>query len=386
LLLGRALRGFVDGYVAVLLPAYLLELGLGGWQVGVLATATLFGSALATLALGAWGHRLAGRALLAGAALLMAATGFSFASASAFWPLLLIAFIGTLNPSSGDVSVFLPLEQARLAACGESRTRVALLARYSLAGTLFAATGALAAALPDLLATQFAWPRLDLLRGMFVLYGIAGLLLWTLYRRLPTSPAARNDTAPLSHSRRIVWRLALLFSIDSFGGGLIVNALLSLWLMQRFGLSLTAAGSFFFWAGLGTAASQLAAPRLAQRIGLVNTMVWTHIPASLCLAAAALAPSAAFALTLLVLRALLSQMDVPARGALVLSLVRPEERTAAASFTAVPRSLASAAAPALGGALFAAGWPAAPLLLCAALKIGYDLALWKSFRHHEPRP
>jgi len=350
-------------------------------QVGLLATATLLGSALATLAVGAWGHRFHHRNLLLGAALLMAATGFAFATGSTFWPLLVIAFVGTLNPSSGDVSLFLPLEHARLAEAAHDEARTALFARYSLLGALFAAFGALAAGFPEHLVVLGGMNRLDALRVMFVLYGLIGCTVWLLYRRLP-EPIAEEQQAPmpLGASRRIVMRLAALFSVDSFAGGLVVNSLLALWLFQRFDMSLTAAGTFFFWAGLLTAISQLLAPRLASRIGLLNTMVFTHIPASLCLIGAAFVPSVETALGLLLLRSLLSQMDVPARGAFVMAVVTPGERAAAASFTAVPRSLASAISPTLGGAMFAAGLLAAPLVACGVLKIAYDLALWRAFR------
>jgi MFS family permease len=381
LLIGRALRAFADGYVAVLLPVYLLALGFQTLEVGVLATGTLLGSALTTLAVGAWGHRFPSRRLLLGAALLMAFTGFAFATGSAFWLLLLIAFIGTLNPSSGDVSLFLPLEHARLAEAAQGTARTALFARYSLLGALFAAVGALAVALPDRLVLLFGISRIEAIRVMFLLYGLVGLSVWWLYRRLPESHAEDpQPPKPLDASRGVVLKLATLFSVDAFAGGLVVNSLLALWLFQRFGLSLTTAGTFFFWAGLLTATSQLVAPLLAKRIGLLNTMVFTHIPANLCLIGAAFASGLETALGLLLLRALLSQMDVPARGAFVMSVVTPEERAAAASFTAVPRSLASAISPALGGALFAAGWLAAPLMACGVLKIAYDLTLWRAFQ------
>lgn len=385
LLAARALRAFTDGYVAVLLPAYLLALGLDVWTVGLLSTATLLGSALATLAVGAWGHHFHSRRLLLGAALLMALTGLGFAGFSSFWPLLLIAFVGTLNPSSGDVSVFLPLEHARLAEAAQGDARTALFARYSLTGALCAALGALAAAVPDGLAA-YGIDRLPALRGMFVLYAVVGVTVWLLYLRLPEPPPHELPAAPapLGVSRGIVLRLAALFSLDAFAGGLVVNSLLALWLFQRFGLSLSAAGAFFFWAGLLTAASQLAAPLLARRIGLLNTMVFTHIPANVCLILAALASSLPLALGLLLLRAALSQMDVPTRSAYVMAVVTPPERAAAASFTAVPRSLASALSPTLGGALFASGWLAAPLLACGVLKIAYDLALWRAFRRIRP--
>lgn len=384
LLIARALRAFVDGFICVLLPAYLLALGLGAWEVGAVSAATLLGSATLTLLLGAHGHRFHHRPLLLGAALLMAATGLLFAGLSGFWPLLLVAFVGTLNPSSGDVSVFLPLEHARLAEAAQGHDRTALFARYSLTGALFAAFGALAAALPDWL-TSLGIDRLAALRGMFVLYGGVGLLIWLLYRRLPEPPAHERPAQPqpLGASRHTVFKLAALFSLDAFAGGLVLNSLLALWLFQRFDLSLAAAGQFFFWAGLLTAFSQLAAPWVAKRVGLLNTMVYTHIPANLFLILAALAPTLPVALGLLLARALLSQMDVPTRSAFVMAVVTPPERAAAASFTAVPRSLAAALSPSLGGALFAAGWLAAPLVACGVLKIAYDLAIWRAFRRHE---
>jgi hypothetical protein len=181
----------------------------------------------------------------------------------------------------------------------------------------------------------------------------------------------------------VVWRLAALFSIDSFAGGLVLNSLLALWLFQRYGMSLAAAGAFFFWTGLLSAGSQLLAAPLAKRIGMVNTMVFTHIPSSLFLIGAAFASNVNVALGLLLARAALSQMDVPARGAFVMSVVTPAERPAAASFTAVPRSLASAISPSLTGAMFAAGAMAAPLVACGVLKIAYDLALFAAFRRAE---
>ena len=386
LLTARALRAFADGFVAVLLPAYLLALGHGQLEVGFLSTATLFGSALATLAVGRWGHRYSIRHLMLGAAILMAATGLGFASLSSLWPLLVVAFMGPLNPSGGDVSVFLPLEHTVLATTAPADSRTTVFARYSFVGSIFGAVGALAAAVPDWLANNAGLQMVDALRAMFVVYAAVGLAVWALYLRIPRARADEARPAvPLGPSRAIVWKLAGLFSVDSFAGGLVVNALLALWLFERFGMSLTAAGVFFFWTGLFSAASQLAAPALARRIGLVNTMVFTHIPASLCLIVAALAPSLEVALGFLLIRSALSQMDVPARSAYVMSVVTPPERPAAASFTAVPRSLASAIGPSLTGAMFAAGAFAAPLVVCGALKIAYDLALFAAFRRVEPR-
>jgi MFS family permease len=385
-LAARALRALADGCVAVLLPAYLIALGYGQLEVGLLSTVTLFGSAIATLAVGRWGHRCALRRLLLAAAVLMVATGLGFATLSELWPLLLVAFFGPLNPSGGDVSVFLPLEHTVLAGSVSADARPGLFARYSFLGSIFGALGALAAAAPDWLADGAGWLQVDALRAMFAAYAGIGAIVWVLYLRIPERRAEETRApASLGPSRGIVFRLAALFSVDSFAGGLVINALLALWLFERFGMSLTAAGVFFFWTGSLSALSQLAAPALARRIGLVNTMVFTHIPSSLCLIAAAFAQSLDGALGLLLARSLLSQMDVPARSAYVMSVVTPAERPAAASFTAVPRSLASTVGPSIAGAMFAAGMMSAPLVACGVLKIAYDLALFAGFRKVAPR-
>lgn len=382
ILIGKGLRSFADGYVAVLLPAYLLALGFNQFEVGLLGTLTLAGSALATLAVGSVGHRWPHRRLLLAAALVMAATGIAFASLTSFWPLALIAFVGTLNPSSGDVSVFMPLEQARLANAADGESRTVLFSHYTVTGSLCAAVGALASGLPVWFSTAGGVALLDAMRLMFAGYGSIGAMVWLLYRRLPGNGGqVPLPPTPLGPSRHTVFKLAALFSVDAFAGGLVVNSLLALWLFERFGMSLATAGAFFFWAGLLTTASQWIAPRVAQRIGLLNTMVFTHIPANVCLILAALAPSLEISIALLFARSALSQMDVPTRVAYVMAVVTPPERAAAASFTAVPRSLAAAVSPSVGGALFAAGWLAAPLILCGALKIAYDLALWRAFRH-----
>jgi MFS family permease len=316
----------------------------------------------------------------------MIATGIGFSALASFWPLLIVAFVGTLNPSSGDVSVFLPLEHARLAAHCEPASRTDLFARYALTGALCGAAGALAAGLPEQIDALSGIGHLESLRAMFLLYGLIGVLVWAIYRRMPDEGIEPvGKTAPLTTSRSIVIRLSALFSLDSFAGGLVLNSLLALWLFDKFQLSLTATGSFFFVSGLLGAISQLAAPRLAKQFGMVNTMVFTHIPASLFLIAAAFASDLRWTLALLFARALVSSMDVPARSAFVMSVVEPHERAAAASFTAVPRSLAAAASPLLAGWMFQSGWMSVPLILCGVLKITYDLMLWGAFRSVEQR-
>lgn len=381
LLAARSLRGFCDGFIAVLLPVYLLALGLSTLSVGLISTSTLLGSAIATILVGVVGNRFARRSLLITAAWIMVVTGIGFAGFSSLWPLLLVAFAGTLNPSGGDVSLFLPIEHACLAESSSGHVRTVLFARYSFMGAVSGALGALLAGTPDWINSRFGIPALTAMRGMFVIYALAGVAIAVLYLQMSAQRSVSTaQHAPLGPSRSVVTRLALLFSVDAFAGGLVVNALLTLWLITRFDLSITTAGQFFFCTGLLSAASQLAAAPLARRIGLLNTMVFTHIPASLCLIAAAFASSLPVALLMLLMRSALSQLDVPTRSAYVMAIVTPAERAAAASFTAVPRSLAAAVAPTLAGGLIGFGWLGAPLIACGVLKIAYDLALLGAFR------
>ena len=219
---------------------------------------------------------------------------------------------------------------------------------------------------------------------MFYVYAALGLMGASLYACLPHAELKQTTTAALGPSRAIVYKLAALFSVDSFAGGFAVPALIALWLFERFDLSLTAASLFFFWSNVLAAFSYPVAARLAGRFGLVNTMVFTHIPSSFCLIAAAFSPHLVVVLALLLVRSALSQMDVPTRTSYVMAVVTPAERPAAASVTAVPRSLASALSPAIAGALLTTSAAGLPLVICGALKIAYDLALLFSFRHIKP--
>jgi len=382
----RALRDFGDGFAAVLLPVYLASIGLGPLQIGVVATVALLGSALLTLGIGFLAVRADRRTLLVAASGLMIATGLAYARASTYAAVLLVAFLGTINPSAGSVSIFVPLEHAVLSRLAADADRTKAFARYSLLGALAAALGALAATSPDFLVT-IGISRSTALRAMFVLYAVLGVAGGLVYARIPAGPKTSPQDRPaaaLGPSRVIVYKLAALFSIDAFAGGFAVQSLIALWLFSKFGLSLSAAGVFFFWSGVLSAVSFPVAAWLSNRIGLVNTMVFTHIPSSICLILAALVPNLDASLAFLLVRAALSQMDVPTRSSYVMAVVTPPERPAAASVTSVPRSLAAAASPAIAGALFAAGFEAWPLVICGALKILYDLALLWAFRHIKP--
>jgi MFS family permease len=381
----RALRDFGDGFVVVLLPVYLETIGFGAFEIGLVATLALFGSALVTLVIGFIGWRVDPRLQLIYASALMTATGLAFALCSSTALLLLVAFIGTINPSSGSVSIFAPLEQALLSHSVADTGRTEMFARYGLIGSFAAAIGALAAASPDLM-QLLGLTQLQALKAMLLLYAVLGIAGGLIYASIPKAPKRTADKrhAALGPSRSIVLKMAALFSVDSFAGGFAVQSLLALWLFNRFGLSLTAAGLFFFWTGVLSAVSFPIASWLSRRIGLINTMVFTHIPSSIALILAAISPNLGLALLLLLIRAALSQMDVPTRTSYVMAVVTPAERTAAASFTSVPRSLAAAASPAMAGGLFAAGLEAWPFIICGVLKIVYDLALLWTFRHVKP--
>jgi len=386
LLGARGLRAFGDGYVSLLLPVYLLQLGLTPLEVGVIATGTLLGSGALTLLVGLHAYRFRYRTLLLAAAALMVATGAGFAALTSFWPLLVVAVVGTLNPSSGDVSVFLPLEQAVLAHVVSDRQRTATFARYSLVGALVGALGALFASTPELVVGRFGIDTRTAIQVMFVLYAFLGVAAALVYHQLPRALEAETSApaAPLCESKRIVYTLAALFSLDAFGGGFIVQSMLALWLFERFELSVATAATIFFWTGVLSALSYLVAVRIANRIGLLYTMVFTHLPSSILLIMTPFVPSLAWAVVLLFIRSALSQMDVPTRNSYVMAVVSPRERAAAASVTSVPRSLASAASPMIAGYLLGLssfGWP---LIAAGGLKIVYDLALLATFRTVRP--
>ena len=380
----RCSRGLGDGFAVVILPAYLTGIGLSPVEIGLVATASLFGTALLTLLVGFVAPRHDLRTMLLLGAGLMAATGFLLPRSEYLVWIAAVAFFGTINPSTGDIGVLVPLEHASVAREATDQDRTRTFARYSLIGALSMAVGSLMAGLSDgLIALGFG--EVAAFRAMFYFYALLGILSALFYLRLPRAqfePSRR--AAPLGPSRGIVYRLAALFSIDAFAGGFIVQSLLALWLFEKFALSVAAASVFFFWAGVLSAFSLPVAARIASRIGLINTMVFTHIPSSVCLIVAAFSPNLAVTLGLLLVRSALSQMDVPTRTSYVMAVVTPAERTAAASVTAVPRSLASSISPLFAGMLLGLPFSGWPLILCGGLKISYDLALLLLFRHIKP--
>ena len=369
----RGIRGFVDGLVSVALAAYLTLLGYSPLRIGVVVTGMLLGSAAATLVIGTKGHHWSRRTLLFCGSMLMISTGLGFGATTLFPVLLFIGFVGTMNPTAGDVSVFLPLEQSMLSATTPAVSRTALYARYAFIGGICGAFGSLAVRVPEAVAHHTSITERTALRACFFVYAFAGVTLLLSYRGLSTTVQPDSEPpGPLGPSRRTVYRLAALFSLDAFGGGFVVQSLLALWLFHRFHLSVSAAGTLLFVTGTLSAASGFVASWMAARIGLVNTMVFTHLPANVFLVLTPFMPN------------LLSSMDVPARTSYVMAVVSPAERAAAASVTNVPRSLAAALPPTLAGWMLSHsnfGWP---LVIAGLCKATYDLLLLRMFRHVRP--
>ena len=386
ILAARGVRAFGDGYVALLLPIYLVELGYSALAIGAIVTSTLIGTALLTLWVGWIANRHSRRLLLLAAAVLMAVTGAGFAVITDFWPLLVIAFVGTMNPTSGDASIFVPLEQTVLTQTIAARSRTALFARYSVIGSCAAALGVLAAALPDFMTAWTGCTRTAAMQLMFGFYAGLGVVALLLYRPLSSAVEMADDApkAPLQESKRLVYGMAALFGMDSFGTGFLVQSLLALWLYQAFHVSVTTTAAILFWSSLCSAVSYLLAVPIAARIGLINTMVFTHLPSNVLLILIPFATNLATAIALLLARSALSQMDVPTRTSYVMAVVTPSERPAAASITAVPKTFAWAAGSMISGWLLTLstfGWP---LLIGGVIKGVYDILLLIKFQKVRP--
>jgi MFS family permease len=380
-------RALATGLVGVLLGVYLAQAGLDARVIGWTVSAGLAGAATATLVVTFFGDRLGHRRVLLALSVLSAAGGLALLASSQPLVLGAAAFIGMANGMGRDRGAALVLEQAMLPATTDERGRTMAFARYSLLQDVGHALGGLLAAVPTLLAGAgvLAGPA----AGRLSIAGYAALSLLpavaylALSRDVETPTVTRHlDVSP--ESRRILGRISALFAIDSLAGGFLTTALLSYFFYERFGVGLAAIGPLFFFARVANALSHLGAAWLAQRIGLVNTMVFTHIPSSLLLLTVAWAPSFPVAAALFLLREGLVEMDVPTRQSYVMAVVRPSERTVASGVTHLVRMAGWAVAPAFAGAMMEGGSLMLPLAMGAGMKIGYDLLLWRAFRNVRP--
>lgn len=386
ILLARALRTFGYGFLSVVLALYLARLGLDSFQVGALLTSALLGSAALTVIFATQADHWGRRRVLMVCAGFMAASGLAFTLTDNIFILILASLSGTISATSGEVGPFLSLEQAILPQTSPDKSLTRLFAVYNLLGSLSGAFGALFSGLVSWL-VNWGFPGQPLLPGKLLLglYGGLGLLNLLIFAKLSAEvehgpvPAIRPFMG-VHRSRRIVFKLAALFGLDAFAGGMVVQSLIAYWFNLKFGLGLETLGPVFFAANTLSALSFLAADRIAARFGLINTMVFTHLPSNLLLLLIPFMPEAFLAIGLLLLRQALSQMDVPTRQSYIMAVVAPDERMAAAGFTNAARNLATATSPIITGLAFQIAALGLPFILAGSLKIIYDLAIWFNFR------
>ena len=391
IILARSVRTFAQGSIAVLFAVYLDLLGFTLTQIGVFFSFGVAGAALFSFLVSLIAEKVGRRRMMVGLTLMTAAAGAVLVVTDDVVVLTAFAFLGTLSGvgGGGGAQPTQPLEQASLADASPPARRTDLFAVYGIASTGAAAVGALAAGLPEVLQSEFGAGELGSFKAMFVAFVALLLVVALLYSLL--SPGvevraeARHWVNPLTlPSRRIIFTLTALFSVDNFAGSLLLQSLVAYWFSTRFGLELGALALVFFFSQVLAATSLWLAARIAARIGLINTMVFTHIPANLFLISAAFAPSAALAVVFWQLRSFLGQMDVPTRTSYIMAVVGPEERVAMASIHIVGRSVSGIGGPTVATALWQAVSASAPLIGCAVLKIAYDLALFFMFRNVKP--
>ena len=382
----RGLRMLASGYLAVILGLYLSALGYSNAEIGLLFTAALGGGAAITIGTSLYANRWGRRTLLIAISLAMAAAGTALASGAGLALLLLAALTGTVSPGGQDIGLFQPLEQAALSEASPDPGRAMPYAWYNLVGYLAIAAGALVSGAAPGMLRAAGWTDLDAQRLLVWTFAAVGLVLAGLYATLSPGIEAKPREASssprrgLTHSRGIVFRLAALFGVDALAGGFVVQSLLALWFHQRFGVGLDRLGPLFFGTNLLSALSALAAARLADRFGLLNTMVFTHLPSNVLLVLVPFMPSWPLAAVVLLVRHALAQMDVPTRQAYTMIVVTPEERAAAAGLTNAVRPAATSLAPVISGLALQTAASALPFVLSGGLKIGYDVALWMLFR------
>lgn len=389
----RMWRLFAYGLISVVLVLYLTQAGLAEEQIGLLLTFTLIGDTLIALWITTVADRLGRRRMLMVSAALMIFAGTVLAATGNFWFLLVAATVGVLSPSGNEVGAFLPIEQAALTQSLPGARRTATLAWYQLAGAFATALGALTSGgLAQVLQNAGLAP-LESYRAVIIVYALASGVLLVLFTRLSNAvetnahgPASNsNARLGLHRSRAVVFRLSALFALDAFAGSLIVQSFVAYWFHTRWGVEPALIGGIFFGANLLSGLSALAAAWIAQRIGLINTMVFTHLPSNVLLILVPLMPSLPLAVAVLLVRFSISQMDVPTRQSYTLAVVDPDERSAAAGVTSVARTVGGSFGPALAGALLAnPALASVPFFIAGGLKIVYDLALWRSFRALKP--
>jgi len=387
----RIIRLFCYGFLSVILALYLAEAGFTESQIGLLFTFTLAGDASITLWLTTSADRFGRKRTLILGALLMAGAGIAFVLTRNVILLIFAAVIGVISPSGNEIGPFLSVEQAGLTQIIPASKRTQYFAWYALVGSFATATGALAGGWLAQILQNNGWTALESYRVILIGYALGGFLLLLLFLNLSNSIEAEaiQDTTKrvlgLHRSRKVVFKLSSLFALDAFAGGLLVQSLMAYWFHIRFGVDSGILGSIFFGANILAGISALLAIPLAKRFGLINTMVFTHIPSNILLILVPLMPTLPLAIGVLLLRFSISQMDVPTRQSYTMAVVAPDERSAASGVTAIARSVGASVSPALTGLLFSIPILfSAPFFLSGGLKIIYDLLLYREFRAVKP--
>ncbi|GAB1472210.1 MFS transporter [Chloroflexota bacterium] len=387
----RIIRMFCYGFLSVILVLYLAEAGLTEGQAGLLFSFTLAGDAGISLWLTTHADSFGRKRTLIIGALLMLGAGVIFLLTHNFVILIIAAIIGVISPSGNEIGPFLSIEQAGLSQLLPDKLRTKVFAWYNLAGSFATALGALTGGWLAQLLQAAGWSALDSYRYILTGYAVGGLLIAVLFLQISPAIEITNQAVPtkkilgLHKSRKVVFKLSSLFALDAFGGGLIVQSMIAYWFHVKFGVDAGVLGSIFFGANILAGISSLLAVKIADKFGLINTMVFTHIPSNILLILVPLMPSLPLAIGVLLLRFSISQMDVPTRQSYTMAVVAPDERSAAAGVTAIARSVGASLSPALAGIFFGiSSLLSVPFFLSGGLKIIYDLLLWREFRRVKP--
>ena len=388
----RCSRMFAYGLLSVVLVLYLVEVGLKEWEVGLLLSLTLAGDTAISLWLTTTADRLGRSRTLILGAILMVLAGVAFVSTSSLVLLVIAATIGVISPSGNEIGPFLSVEQAALSHIVSDERRTDVFAWYNLVGSFSTALGALAGGLIAEASPHFGLTGAAAFRPVLLAYAGIGVALIAGFSLLSSAiEATRDESVPppkavlgLHESKRTVFKLSLLFALDAFGGGFVIQSIIAYWFHVRFQLDPAMIGTIFLFANLLAGVSALAAGWLARRIGLINTMIFTHLPSNVLLILVPLMPDVYWAIGLLLLRFSISQMDVPTRQAYTMAVVRPDERSAAAGVTAVARSVGASISPMLATVLVGSvGLMSVPFFVAGGLKIVYDLLLYRAFANSE---
>lgn len=389
----RIVRLFAYGFFSVALALYLAEIGLSDREIGILLTATLLGDAVVSLWITSVADRIGRKKMLLLGSLLMALAGLVFSITRRKSILMLAAIFGVISPSGNEIGPFLSIEQAALSELISAEQRTSTFAWYNLVGSFATATGALCGGALAHALQQSGYTILASYRSTIIVYSVFGVALALLFLFLSAKAEPHEHRKPegvkailgLHRSRNVVLKLSSLFAMDAFAGGFVVQSILAYWFHLRFGADIQTLGRIFFAANLLAGISALSAVWLAKKVGLIRTMVYTHIPSNVLLIMVPLMPNMTIAIILLLARFSISQMDVPTRQAYTMSVVEPDERSAAAGVTNIARSVGASLSPSLTGILFSLGLLNAPLVIAGGLKIVYDLLLFRAFSKETSR-